>query len=60
MRQRTRTRTISSTGYTDTEGRPLAKEIMGDITQFQVLLALIPHLSPSPLALNPQPSPLTR
>jgi len=36
VRQRTRTRTISSTGYTDTEGRPLAKEIMGDITQFQV------------------------
>jgi len=35
QRQRTRTRTISTSVYQDTEGRPLAKEIVGDITQFQ-------------------------
>lgn len=35
-RQRTRTRTISTSVYQDTEGKPLAKEIVGDITQFQV------------------------
>jgi len=35
QRQRTRTRTISTSVYQDDEGRPLAKEIVGDITQFQ-------------------------
>merc|ERR1719264_546144 len=35
QRQRTRTRTISTSVYQDPEGRPLAKEIVGDITQFQ-------------------------
>merc|ERR1711971_403722 len=35
QRQRTRTRTISTDVYKDAEGRPLAKEIVGDITQFQ-------------------------
>ena len=29
-------RTISTAVYEDTEGKPLAKEIVGDITQFQV------------------------
>merc|ERR1719429_981348 len=35
QRQRTRTRTISTSVYQDDEDRPLAKEIVGDITQFQ-------------------------
>merc|ERR1711973_241378 len=35
QRQRTRTRTISTSVYQDDEGRPLPKEIVGDITQFQ-------------------------
>jgi len=35
-RQRTRTRTISTSVYQDTEGNPLANEILQDITQFQV------------------------
>jgi hypothetical protein len=34
--QRPLSRTISTSVYHDTEGRPLAKEIVGDITQFQV------------------------
>lgn len=35
IRQRTRTRTISSAVYNDSEGNPLSKELMSDITQFQ-------------------------
>jgi len=34
-RQRTRTRTISTSGYYDEEGKPLSKELVSDITQFQ-------------------------
>lgn len=34
-RQRTRTRTISTSGYHDEEGNPLSKELVSDITQFQ-------------------------
>jgi len=35
IRQRTKTRTISTSVYNDTEGNPLSKELVSDITQFQ-------------------------
>ena len=35
-RQRTRTRTISRSVYTDPEGNPISEDVMQDINQFQV------------------------
>ena len=36
QRQRTRTRTISRSVYHDSEGNPVSKDIVSDMTQFQV------------------------
>ena len=35
-RQRTRTRTISTSVYHDSQGNPVSKDVMSDMTQFQV------------------------
>ena len=39
-RQRTRTRTISRSVYQDSEGNPISKDIVADMTIFQVCLHL--------------------
>ena len=40
-RQRTRTRTISRSVYHDNEGNPVSKDIVSDMTQFQVAKAVL-------------------
>ena len=36
-RQRSRTRTISRSVYTDTQGNPVSQDVISDLNQFQVI-----------------------